>query len=87
MTDAMEAVGQHVDEKAADVRARLAALDMPAERRGAAALDSRHHLELAEADMTGMGSTPRRAMAAEDIRDLERRTGQKPRVTGAASPS
>jgi hypothetical protein len=71
----------------ARVRARLAAFDMPAAGRAAAALDGRHDLELAAADMTRMGSTPCRAMAAEDIRDLERRTRQERRVTRAASPS
>ena len=34
----------------------LAARDMPAERRRAAALDRRHHLQLAEAHMAGVGS-------------------------------
>ena len=46
----------------------LAALDMPAERRRAAALDRRHHLQLAEAHMAGVGVTPaapwRRKMSA-----------------------
>src|SRR6266478_8594464 len=45
---------------------------MAAESRRAAALDRRHHLELAEAHMAGIGLTPRRTMAAEDIRDLQR---------------
>ena len=52
----------------------LAAHDMPAEDRRAAALDRRHHLQLLEAHMAGVGLTPRRAIAAEDIRDLQRRT-------------
>ena len=56
------------------VGAVLAALDMPAEGRRAAALDRRHHLQLAEADMAGIGLAPCRAMAAEDIRDLQSRT-------------
>jgi hypothetical protein len=54
----------------------LAARDMAAERCRAAVLDRRHHLELAEADMAGIGLAPCRSMAAEDIRDLQRRTGQ-----------
>ena len=54
------------------VRALLAARDMPAERRRATALDRRHHLQLAEADMPAVGSTPCRAVVAEDIRDLQR---------------
>ena len=55
--------------------ALLAALDMPTERRRAAALDRRHHLQLVEADVTGIGRTPRRPVVAEDIRDLQLRTG------------
>src|SRR5882672_12849107 len=60
----------------------LAARDMPAERCRAAVLDRRHHPErlskgeLAEADMAGIGLAPCRSMAAEDIRDLQRWTGQ-----------
>src|SRR5258707_15218012 len=54
----------------------LAARHMAAERCRAAVLDRRHHLELAEADMAGIGLTPCRSMVAEDIRDLQRWTGQ-----------
>jgi hypothetical protein len=53
----------------------LATLDMATERRRAAALDRRHHLQLVEADVTGIGSTPRRSVIAEDIRDLQCWTG------------
>ena len=53
------------------VQAVLAAHDMAAERRRAAALDRRHYLQLAEADVTGIGLPPCRAMVAEDIRDLQ----------------
>src|SRR5262252_335438 len=53
----------------------LAARDMAAECSRAAVLGRRHHLELAEADMAGIGLTPCRSMAAEDIRDLQRRAG------------
>src|SRR5215813_704715 len=49
----------------------LAARDMTAERCRAAVLDRRHHLELAEAHMAGIGLTPCRAVVAEDIRDLQ----------------
>jgi hypothetical protein len=49
----------------------LAARDMTAERCGAAGLDRRHHLELAEAHMAGIGLAPCRSMAAEDIRNLQ----------------
>ena len=54
-----------------DMLALVAAQDVPAQRCGAAVLDRRHHLELAEADMAGVGLAPRRAMAAEDIRNLQ----------------
>ena len=49
----------------------LAARHMATERRGAAALDGIHHLELAEADMTSIGGTPRGPVVAEKIRDLQ----------------
>jgi len=45
-----------------------------AERCRAAALDCRHHLQLAKADMAGIGLAPCRALAAEDVRDLQRWT-------------
>jgi len=45
----------------------LAACNMAAERCRAAVLDRRHHLELLKADMAGIGLTPCRSMAAEDI--------------------
>jgi hypothetical protein len=41
------------------IGAVLTARDMAAERRGAAALDRRHHLELAGADMAGIGTAGR----------------------------
>src|SRR4030088_3807466 len=53
------------------VRAALAAHDMPAESRRAAALDRRHHLQLAKADVTCISFTPSGPMVAEDIRDLQ----------------
>lgn len=52
-------------------RVVLASRDMPAERRGATALDRTHHLHLLEADVTMVGITPRAAVIAEDIRDLQ----------------
>jgi hypothetical protein len=45
---------------------------MPAESRGAAALDRAHYLELVEAKVTAVGVTPSRPVVAEDIRDLKR---------------
>ena len=62
--------------------ALLAARDMAAESRGAAALDRRHHLELAEAHMAGIGPAPCRAVAAEDVRDLQRWTRHDSRASG-----
>jgi len=38
----------------------------------AAALDSAHHLELVEADVTAVGITPRGPVAAEDVGDQSR---------------
>jgi hypothetical protein len=64
------------------MRALLAARDMPAERRRAAALDRRHHLELAEAHMACIGLPPCRSMAAEDIRDLQSRARHGRRASG-----
>ena len=61
----------------------LAARDVAAQRRRAAALDGRHHLELAEADMAGVSSAPCRSMAAEDIRDLQNRARHAPRFRWA----
>jgi hypothetical protein len=55
------------------VRAVLTALDMSAERGGATSLDRRHDLQLAEADMAGVGLAPRRAMGAKDVGDLQAR--------------
>src|SRR5712692_1893247 len=48
------------------VAAILTALDMTAEGSRAAALDGRHHLELAEAHMPGIGPAPGGAMVMED---------------------
>jgi hypothetical protein len=47
----------------------IAALDVTAKRRSAAGLDRRHHLQLPEADMAGVGLAPRRAMSAKDVGD------------------
>src|SRR5712692_7825329 len=49
----------------------LAARDMPAERRRAAALDRTHHLQLVEAHMPAVGLAPGRTMVAENVRDLQ----------------
>ena len=49
----------------------LAAPDVPAERRGATALDRTHHLQLVEAHVAAVGLTPSRTMVAENVRDLQ----------------
>jgi hypothetical protein len=49
----------------------LATRNMASERRGAAALDRAHHLQLGETHMPGIGATPSGPVVAEDIRDLE----------------
>ena len=56
----------------AQMGAGFAAFDMPAQRRRSAALDRRHDLELTEAHMAGVGHTPSRPAAAEDVRHLDR---------------
>jgi hypothetical protein len=68
------------------VRAILTAQDMPAQRRRAATLDRRHHLELVEAHMAGIGLPPCRTMLAEDVRELERRARHTRRVKLAERP-
>ena len=67
------------------IGAVLAARDMAAESCRAAVLDCRHHLELVEADMAGIGSAPCRSMVAEDIRDLQSRARHK-RLASAGRP-
>ena len=49
----------------------LAARNVPAERRRAAALDGTHHLQLVEAHVPAVGLTPGGTVVAEDIRDLQ----------------
>jgi hypothetical protein len=58
------------------VLAVLAACDVAAERHRSAALDRAHHLELAEADVTGVGGTPCGPVVAEDVRDIQGGTGR-----------
>jgi hypothetical protein len=55
------------------MRAGFAAVDMTTQRYRAAALDCRHDLQLVETHVTGIGLTPSRPAAAEDIRHLDRR--------------
>ena len=55
------------------VGAVLAAREMSAESRGAAALDRRHHLQLLKAYVAGVGLAPCRSVVAENIRDFQNR--------------
>ena len=66
-----------------DLRARavIAPRDMPAESRRAAALDRRHHLQLAEADVASIGFTPGGPVVAEDVRDLQNWTDHQRRAS------
>jgi hypothetical protein len=43
----------------------------------AAVLDSRHDLQLVEADVPGIGFAPRRPVVAEDIRNLQHWAGHR----------
>jgi len=44
---------------------------MPAKRLRATGLNRRHNLELAQADMPGIGSPPREAIFAKDVSNLQ----------------
>ena len=57
------------------VGAVLAARDVSAERRRAAALDGAHHLQLGKAHVAAVGLTPGGPVVAEDVRDLQSGTG------------
>src|ERR1019366_1702563 len=63
------------------VRTVLTAHDMAAESDRAAALDRRHHLQLAEADVACISFTPSGPVVAEDIRDLQNWTGHQRRAS------
>ena len=54
-----------------DLLAGLAAQDMSTQRRAAALLDGRHHLELTQAQVRALSLPPRRPVDAEDVRDLQ----------------
>ena len=55
------------------MRAVLAALNVAAERRRAAALDCAHYLQLLEAHVAVVGLAPRGAVLAEDVGELQNR--------------
>ena len=63
----------------------VAALDVAAERRGAAVSDRRHDLELAEAEMSRVGARIGVAVNAQDIRNLQCRP-RHGRQAGGACP-
>ena len=65
-----------------DVCALLAECDVSAESRRTATLNGRHHLQLLEAHVTGVGLTPSGPMIAEDIRDLQSWTGHPRALRG-----
>src|SRR5712691_11089377 len=67
------------------VAAVLAARDVSAEGRRAAALDGAHHLELKQAHVTAVGMTPRGPVVAEDVRDFQNWTGHVGRYAGGSS--
>ena len=69
----------------AQVGAVLAAFDMSTQRRRSTALDRRHDLQLTEAHVAGVGRTPSQPAVAEDVRHLDCRARQRPRVSRASS--
>ena len=62
----------------------LTARNMPAERGGPAALDGTHHFKLAKAHVTAIGVAPSGTVVAEDVRNLQSRTGHAPATMPAA---
>src|ERR1700751_296452 len=64
----------------------FATFDMPAERGRAALLDRRDDLELIQAHMPGIGSTPVGSMAMKDVCDLQPRAAHRPRLGLGSRP-
>jgi hypothetical protein len=60
---------------------------MAAEGGRAALLDGRHHLELAEAHMPGIGLAPGSAMAMKDVGDLKAWAAHGRRLRAGYRPS
>lgn len=58
---------------------------MPAKRLCSAVLNRRHHFELAQADVTGIGLPECRAVPSKNVSDLQCRAGQCPRQLLQAS--
>jgi hypothetical protein len=61
-----------------------AARNMAAEGRRPAALDGVHHLHLGVTEVALIGTTPSRAVIAEDLRDLQRWTAHVAGYFGAS---
>ena len=64
-----------VGDQRVSARGVLATRNMTAERCRPATLDGAHRLQLVEAHMADVGMTPRRTVAAENIRNLQGRPG------------
>lgn len=71
----------------ADMAAVLTAFDMTAECCGTAGLDRRHHLQLGQTDMPGMGRPPSRPGHTEDVGDLQYRAHRPLSRPGSCLPS
>ncbi len=74
---AMAVAATVVSDCCVTARAVLAPLNVATKRCRAAGLDGAHHLQLAKAHVTAVGITPRGAVIAKDIRDLQRRTAHE----------
>lgn len=59
---------------------------MPTERFGSAGFNGRHHLELAETDVTGIGPSICGAISSKDVGDFQLRARQPPRPLLQTSP-
>src|SRR6266436_6194244 len=80
----MPVAGGGVGDVRMAARSILAARDMAAERRRAAALDRTHHLQLLEAHMPAVGLAPGRTVIAENGRGLQSWSSHGRRRYGAA---
>src|SRR6476620_4396032 len=67
-----------------NLRAVLAAQDMPTQRRAAALLDGRHDLELTQAQMRALSLAPSGPMHTEDVGDFQGEAPHAERATWAA---
>src|SRR5262249_42460879 len=79
----MPVAARVVSDKRMAARRVLAACDVAAERRRAAALDGTHHLQLVGAHMAAVGLTPSGTVVAKDVRDLQSWSNHDRRRYGA----